>query len=77
MTDIGMCFACIPPILVPYSDRAKAKMGLPEGACGAILLDSPVEELLSSMPEDWVCENIEIIPEAGDLIAVMTIKVLH
>lgn len=76
LPDVGMSWVVTPPIIIPLSARAKDKMRLPEGADAGIYLDADPVEALELFEDDYIIIVLEedYIP---NLIAVMSIKVLH
>jgi hypothetical protein len=73
--DVGMYFKCMPPIVVPISDRAKARLGWTGFYDGYIFLENPVEEVLALFDEDWVVVDLEEFN--GEVVKLATIKTLH
>jgi hypothetical protein len=76
--DINLCFLCSPPLIIPVSDRAKARISLPEGVEAALFLEDPAEDVLSVVlaREDWIIGTTDD-PPSSELIKLMSIKVLH
>jgi hypothetical protein len=75
--DIGFYYGCIPPIVVPLSQRAKDKLALTEFYDGALFLDcEPMDVLVAISNHDWSLINLDEPPEGG-VIKLMNIKVLH
>ena len=76
--DIGLYYGCMPPIVVPLTDRAREKIGLTEFYDGAIFIDAEPMEVIAAISEDgWLLTEIEEMPESADVIKLMSIKVLH
>jgi hypothetical protein len=76
--DINLCFLCTPPLIIPVSDRAKARMALPEGVEAALFLEDPAENVLSIIVAegDWMIATTDDLP-SSELIKLMSIKVMH
>jgi hypothetical protein len=76
--DINLCFLCSPPLVIPVSDRAKARMCLPDGVEAALFLEDPAENVLDIIAADgdWMIATTDDLP-SNELIKLMSIKVLH
>ena len=76
--DIGLYYGCMPPIVVPISDRAKAKIGMTDFHDGVIFLDAdPVEVMIAISEDSWVLVELDELPSGAEVIKLMSIKVLH
>lgn len=52
--DVGICQKVTPPVVVPISERAIAKLDLPVGVDCCIFLEAHPFDVLSLFPDDWV-----------------------
>ena len=71
--DLTICFATVPPMIAPISERAKKWLALPKGAEAALIIGE-VEEVFAALPEDYVLAHVDDLPE---IVAVATIGRLH
>ena len=75
--DVGLYYGCIPPIVVPLSQRAKDKLNLTEFYDGALFMNcAPIDVLKAICEHDWMLITLEE-PPGGGVIKLMSIKVLH
>lgn len=73
--DVGLYFACVPPLIVPLSARAKEKLPCGAGFDAVMFLEDSAEEVLATFPPDWVAVALEDFD--GNRVKLLSIKVLH